>query len=84
MTTQFKNKVVTARKNHNCDWCGKKIKSGEKYNYSCGVCDGDFSVIKAHIECEHQINLTIGYVNHPEDYCLFELRDIYIEDHEDK
>jgi hypothetical protein len=42
----------TARKEHRCTWCGQTILIGEKYLKRRGVCDGDCSTVKHHMECE--------------------------------
>lgn len=37
----LKNKVVNARKKHQCDECGATIHVGIDYHYMTGVCDGE-------------------------------------------
>lgn len=45
-------KEVKARKVHDCDYCGLKIFSTEKYIRSVNI-DGDISVWKSHKKCDH-------------------------------
>ena len=42
--------IVTARKEHTCDWCSEKIKVGSKYEKSF-LKDGDVWTWKNHIHC---------------------------------
>ena len=44
-------KNPTARKEHKCDWCGQRIKIGEKYENSFLKTNGDVYSWKCHINC---------------------------------
>ena len=35
-------RIVTARKVHNCEFCKKQIQPGERYSYESGAFEGDF------------------------------------------
>jgi hypothetical protein len=48
---EFQDKLVQARKEHDCSWCGAEIRPGELYRSIAGVNDGDFSTWKGCIEC---------------------------------
>ena len=41
----------TARKDHFCNLCGKRIKKGEKYCYQKEIYDGEFYEFKEHTRC---------------------------------
>ena len=60
MSLEFSNSTrQTARKEHVCDLCNRKISIGEKYDYCAGKFDGDFFVSKLHTECSEVINLVM-------------------------
>lgn len=40
-----------ARKDHRCDFCSTTIKKGERYTKATGVFEGDFFVLKEHLDC---------------------------------
>ena len=44
-------KVVTARKDHRCTYCGESISKGEKYTYQQGNWNGRWFESKMHNEC---------------------------------
>jgi hypothetical protein len=46
------DEIHVARKEHRCTWCGQTILPGEKYLKRRGVCEGDASTVKHHLECE--------------------------------
>lgn len=43
--------LVTAKKVHNCSWCGEAILKGEKYERTFIVYEGDAWTRKLHVEC---------------------------------
>ena len=47
----LKNKEVSARKPHVCEWCGEKIDIGERTQYRVYVFQGDFVTGYQHTEC---------------------------------
>ncbi len=44
-------KVVAARKQHRCIWCGQAINVGEPYTYERSVYDGQMQTHHWHPEC---------------------------------
>ena len=44
-------KLVFARKNHRCTWCGQVIQKGVGYWSWTGVIDNGWSTSKVHLEC---------------------------------
>jgi hypothetical protein len=40
-----------ARKKHLCDFCSTAINIGERYTKATGVFEGDFFVLKEHLDC---------------------------------
>lgn len=48
--TVYRSKTVTARKEHQCYECGRKIRAGERYLYAFGVWDG-YAI--THHTCSH-------------------------------
>lgn len=53
---ELKNKEVTCRKPHSCEWCDRKIKVGERARYRAYHFDGDFKDGHMHLECYHAMN----------------------------
>lgn len=51
----IKYEIRTAKKEHHCEYCGRKIKVGDKYNYSFNVDDGDHWELKECIFCNYII-----------------------------
>ena len=51
MTEEICTEWRTARKEYSCDYCGGKIKPGERYEHYTGKYDGDIYVWKAHERC---------------------------------
>lgn len=51
MTEEICTQMRTARKEHICDYCGKKIMPGERYEHYTGKYDGQLYVWKAHELC---------------------------------
>lgn len=45
-------KIVKARKQHSCEWCGQKVLIGEKCFYRAYKFDGDFQSGHMHLECK--------------------------------
>lgn len=45
------SKIVTAKKSHQCNWCGERIAQGEKYTREFVVWEGDAWTKKVHVEC---------------------------------
>lgn len=66
MYQNLKNKDVIAKKRHVCDWCGKNINKGEKYNYQTFIFDGDFCDWHSHLSCSHVASAIWDYVD-PDD-----------------
>jgi len=50
--TFSRDKIVVARKAHECDECGKIICIGDRYVYQCCLFDGDFSDSHTCIICD--------------------------------
>jgi len=51
-----KRKVVKARKDHVCNWCGEKIRKGEHYVYMSMKISGEFQIEKNHEDCDKAMN----------------------------
>ncbi len=47
----FSNKLIIARKQHKCIWCGEKIEPGFEYMRQRSVFDGVFQNHAWHPEC---------------------------------
>lgn len=47
----LKDKLLTAKKEHTCIWCGGPILPGEVYHYQVYIYYGDFQTNKYHPEC---------------------------------
>jgi hypothetical protein len=63
----IKHKVVKARKEHQCDFCGHKISKGEKYDYSLNKGDdGDLYHWRSHVHCAELCSAIWDYVD-PDD-----------------
>ena len=56
MTSFQRIEIVTARKQHKCCECHKKISAGEKYQYAFVVSDDDISVFKTCVSCVSAID----------------------------
>lgn len=52
----FKNKVVTAAKEHICDDCNKTIRSKQKYRYFAGIREGSFFTYRSCAECSEKLD----------------------------
>lgn len=52
----YSEKTPTARKEHECEMCGRAIKIGEKHVYQSGKYDGDFFSRRYHNECADILN----------------------------
>jgi hypothetical protein len=60
----IKHKVVKARKEHRCDFCGYKISKGETYDYSLNKGDGgDLYYWRTHAHCEELCGAIWDYVD---------------------
>lgn len=46
----IRQQIVTARKDHKCDYCEQKIQKGQKYDYQFCV-DGEAYSWKSHLDC---------------------------------
>lgn len=58
------HKVVKARKEHRCDFCGHKISKGEKYDYSVNKGDGgDLYQWHSHVHCAELCSAMWNYVD---------------------
>lgn len=54
MSIDFYNHTYPkARKEHKCEYCGKKIEIGQKYSYETGKYDGDMFSRKLCLTCEN-------------------------------
>lgn len=62
----LKHGEVVARKRHVCDWCGRHIEKGEKYNYECFKYEGDFCTWHSHLACSRVASAIWGFVD-PDD-----------------
>ncbi len=51
MTDFFCESEHVARKDHLCDFCSTTINIGERYAKATGVFEGDFFVLKEHLDC---------------------------------
>lgn len=49
MCRVIKDKFITTRKDHICDWCGETIDTGSKAHYSVIIMD---DLITAYMHCE--------------------------------
>ncbi len=63
MYQNLTHKDVTARKEHCCDWCGEKIKAGEKYHYETFIFDGEFWDWHSHLACSRVVSAIWDYVD---------------------
>jgi len=54
--TSISDKIMTARKQHQCQGCYVKIPKGEKVRKMVGVFEGDFGVFKVCIACSGLLN----------------------------
>jgi len=52
MNAGISHETRKARKQHQCDWCGEAIASGETYAETVGVADGEFCRGRMHLECD--------------------------------
>jgi hypothetical protein len=63
----IKHKVVKARKEHQCDFCGHKILKGESYDYTLNKGDGgDLYHWRSHVHCAELCSAIWDYVD-PDD-----------------
>lgn len=70
----LKESCPVAKKDHECDWCGGKIHSGEKYKIEVFKCDGELIEWKSHLKCDKLAE----YIRHTRE--LDEMNhDIFIE-----
>jgi hypothetical protein len=47
----YDQRTHLARKEHHCDTCGAKVRTGERYSLTVHKPEGDFCVWKEHIRC---------------------------------
>lgn len=47
----YSDRIVKAKKKHKCCECRHEIKSGEKYEYTFGVWEGDPAIHKTCLDC---------------------------------
>ena len=66
MTELFSRIIRTARKEHICNYCGKKILLGEKYEVSVYKYDGEIYQWKSHEQCAFIAQAIWDYVD-PDD-----------------
>ena len=57
-------RIVTARKVHNCEFCKKQIQPGERYSYESGAFEGDFYTRKLCPECFDMLDTCIAMIAH--------------------
>lgn len=55
MVTSLKDKEVTTRKRHRCEWCGELIESGERAQYRVYIFEG-FTTGYMHLECREAMD----------------------------
>ncbi len=49
----YSERICTARKQHECEMCGKPIKAGEVYGRETGKFYGDFFSRALHVHCQN-------------------------------
>lgn len=64
MSSFCREKIITARKAHQCLACLQKIEPGEKYLRATGVSDGDFWTGAYHPECR-EWECRVNHENYP-------------------
>lgn len=52
----YNDKINTAKKEYNCEFCNKKINIGERYHRQSGKYDGEFFDRKLHTVCDKIIS----------------------------
>ena len=67
-TSFYRDKIVTARKRHQCGECGAIIDLGENYEYIFGVSEGDAFTAKTCLPC---IEVRNTY------FCLWEFTSVW-------
>lgn len=73
----YNSTYKTAKKDHICEVCQRKISVGEKYEYQCGKYDGSFFARHYHIECN---NVMQDFWNDVDtDFCYDEVREWWRE-----
>ena len=76
-------RIVTARKVHNCEFCKKQIQPGERYSYGSGAFEGDFYTRKLCPECFDMLDTFCkenGYGEFSWDWVTDWLHDLYCHD----
>ena len=76
-------RIVTARKVHNCEFCKKQIQPGERYSYESGAFEGDFYTRKLCPECFDMLDTFCkenGYGEFSWDWVTDWLHDLYCHD----
>ena len=64
MSVIIKSKVLKARKEHHCYFCGGRISKGERYNKSINKnLDGQLFIWKSHIHCGELCDKIWDYVD---------------------
>ena len=63
MYDHLKTEVRKAGKSHRCNWCGKAIEKGERYEYQKFVYDGEMCDWKAHLACSRIASAIWDYVD---------------------
>ena len=59
----YENKIVTARKDHRCEFCRKKIAKGEKYSREKGLYDNEFFERILCIPCNKMLDEFVSEVD---------------------
>ena len=60
----IESRTRTARKRHQCDYCGEIIEKGEEYDYQKNIFDGAFYEWHAHPACSHVASAIWDYFDH--------------------
>ena len=75
----YENKIVTARKDHWCEFCRKKIAKGEKYSREKGLYDNEFFERILCIPCNKMLDEFVSEVDSEFDWP--EIRDYLQDEH---
>lgn len=62
MITVLRNSQPVARQDYVCEFCGCKIKKGDKYNKQTNVFDGEIYDFKTHVECS-EVSIKLDMYN---------------------
>jgi hypothetical protein len=81
MATILKDKIQIARKDHQCDWCGRKIHKGKEYKYTACMVDGDFQATKFHPKCEDELfqAVLLFDIQEEDQVQIYEIRGMWLD-----